>query len=119
MIGMDNAARPEVEGMKKADANKTEHIPRSTLSFLLDLLKIERLNRSANPDCLTASPMINEPTINHTTSSESEWYNNSGSPAFMIMMNTISAIATNPAGIFVVIHNVIADKKQIRISLHR
>ena len=84
--------------------------PRSTLPFLLDFLNIERVNRSANPDSLTASPMIKEPTISHTTSSESEWYNKSGSAAFIMMMNTMSAIATNPAGIFVVIHNIIADK---------
>src|SRR3954454_4719998 len=116
---MDNAARPEVDGMKKAVENKTEQIPRSTLSFLLEFFRIERLNRSANPDCLTASPMINEPTINHTTSSESEWYSNSGSPAFMIMMNTISAIATNPAGIFVVIHSVIAERKANKDTFDR
>src|SRR4051812_10475958 len=107
---MDNAARPEVEGMKKTEANKTELNPRSTLFFLLDLLNIKRVKRSANPDLLTASPMIKEPIISQTTSSDSEWYNKSGSPAFIKTMNAMSAIATNPAGILVVIHNVIADK---------
>jgi hypothetical protein len=96
--------------MKNTEANKTELNPRSTLLFLVDFLKIEIVKRSANPDPLTASPMIKEPTISHTTSSESEWYNKSGSPAFIMTMNTISAIATNPAGILVVIHSVIADK---------
>src|SRR4051812_11756351 len=101
MIGIDNAARPEVEGIKNTEANKTELNPKSTLFFLLDLLNIERVKRSANPDLLTASPMIKEPIISHTTSSESEWYNKSGSPAFMMMMNAMSAMATNPAGILV------------------
>src|SRR4051812_33803261 len=111
MMGMDNAARPEVDGMKNTDANKIELTPRSTFLFLWHFLNINPVNRSANWDCLTASPTIKEPTINHTTSSDNELYNKLVSSAPIITMNIISEIATKPAGILVVIHNVIADKK--------
>ena len=96
--------------MKNADAKKTEPIPKSTLLFFVDLLHTERVNRSANPDRFTASPIIKEPIINHTTFSDSDSYNNSVPAAFIMMINIISVIATNPAGILVVIHSVIADK---------
>ncbi|WP_339235659.1 hypothetical protein [Oceanobacillus sp. FSL W7-1281] len=94
---MDKAARPDVEGMKNADVNKTELRPKRILVFLLDLFNMKRVQRSANPDTLTALPMINEPTISHTTSSEREWYNNSDSPAPIKIMNIMSAMATKPA----------------------
>ena len=111
MIGIDKAALPEVEGMKKAEVNKTEEIPKSTWLLLWDLFIMLLLNRSASPDCFTASPIINELIISHTTSSASESYSKSAVAAFMRTMNTKSPTATNPAGIFVAIHSVIADRK--------